>query len=614
MSKWTWIWPYVGATPISEGLDSEMFDRTDYPYSDTFVREAIQNSLDARLGTSKAVTISFRFHEGIVGQRQAFLEDVISFRNRAGLSVPDAWKQHKVSWITIEDFNAKGLGGSLTDRMSDFWNYWLNFGVSNKDGSGRGGRGIGRVTFLIASQIRTVLGLTRRHSDSKIVASGMSILKALPDGSRLHSTHAYLAKAENASIYDLYDAPEFSSALRTAFEFEGYSDTKSETGLGLAIPYPHEELQPEGVLASAIEHFAPAILTGTLVVRVNNTTLDAGTIESVAHSVATSIRTDAIRSDVGRYINLIRAGLGDPKHSLTVEDFKNGLAQLKETPLVKTLQTSATQNEIIALQVNMPLERHGKKASVSLRAVICRTPGGQLPIDRLFREGMSLPDVKAKNPGEFDLIVLVDDSALATYLNFCEGKAHLDLLESKEIKSKLEEKGYSDGYRIRRFVKRLPVDLRNLLTPDITDPDSSVFDDFFAVDDDKPGNRPGIGRGVIDPPPPPPPPPTPKPPVLLIETLSDGFRAIANPSYTAWPVNISISMAYADGSRNPDWSEYDFSPSDLEYSGSGCDLSLNRNSLKALGCGPNTRIQVTGFDAQRELDTKIRIWKDAPPH
>ncbi len=28
--KSLWIWPHVGATPISQGLDSEMFDRTDY--------------------------------------------------------------------------------------------------------------------------------------------------------------------------------------------------------------------------------------------------------------------------------------------------------------------------------------------------------------------------------------------------------------------------------------------------------------------------------------------------------------------------------------------------------------------------------------------------------
>lgn len=49
---WKWIWPSVGAVPINQGLDTEMFDRLDYPYSETFVREAIQNTLDARLDPS----------------------------------------------------------------------------------------------------------------------------------------------------------------------------------------------------------------------------------------------------------------------------------------------------------------------------------------------------------------------------------------------------------------------------------------------------------------------------------------------------------------------------------------------------------------------------------
>src|SRR5438552_3544210 len=81
---WKWIWPSVGATPISEGLDTEMFDRVDYPYSETFVREAIQNSLDARLNPDTPVVISFRFHSALLGPRRAFLAQAIEFRRKAG--------------------------------------------------------------------------------------------------------------------------------------------------------------------------------------------------------------------------------------------------------------------------------------------------------------------------------------------------------------------------------------------------------------------------------------------------------------------------------------------------------------------------------------------------
>ena len=66
-------------------------------------------------------------------------------------------------------------------RTSDFWNYWLNFGISNKDGSGRGGRGIGRVTFLIASRLQSVIGYTRRSTDGTSAICGMSVLRAKED-------------------------------------------------------------------------------------------------------------------------------------------------------------------------------------------------------------------------------------------------------------------------------------------------------------------------------------------------------------------------------------------------------------------------------------------------
>ena len=81
---------------------------------------------------------------------------------------------------------------------------------------------------------------------------------------------------------------------------------------------------------------------------------------------------------------------------------------------------------------------------------------------------MSLPDLKARNPGEFDLVVTVDEIDLARYLNLCEGKAHLDITQSKEIKTKLEGKGFVPPYPVKNFVKSLPVELRALMTPNIT--------------------------------------------------------------------------------------------------------------------------------------------------
>jgi site-specific DNA-cytosine methylase len=495
---------------------------------------------------------------------------------------------------------------SETSRM--MWNYWLNFNVSNKDGSGRGGRGIGRVTFLIASRLQAVIGMTRRISDNCKVACGMCVLKAVVEPEGLRSTHAYLASAESNSIYELHGSAKFLSDLQLAFNLDGYD---SGTGLALVIPYPHEELTRSGILASAIEHFAPAILSGALVVRVDDDVLDHATIDNVAESVSYLIHSKPIAEDVTRYLSLIRAGMASSVVDIEVPALGKGLVQLRDNPIVKKVQISSEKGQTVALRISFPIVRNGRAEKVSLRAALARTPTAKSPIDRFFREGMSLPDLKARNPGELDLVVMVEDVTLARYLNLCEGKAHLDISQSKEIKTKLEDNGFVPPYPVKNFVKSLPIELRSLLTPEITAPDSSVFEAFFSLPDGAPGQDSAKKDRLDEPPPPPPPPPPPRISPLTVETLQNGFRVKANPKFLDWPVNMLLRMAYADGSRKPAWSELDFRPTDLKVDAAGCKFEFLKNRIQAKDCGSSCFIEVTGFDTNLELDTQIRFWKNA---
>lgn len=605
--SWSWIWPNVGATPINQGLDSEMFDRSDFPYYETFVREAIQNSLDARLDPTKPVLVNFTFRSNGIGPRRAFLEQVIEHRKSAGLEIPAEWNNGHVRWLLVEDFNSRGLSGDLGSRTSDFWNYWLNFGLSNKDGSGRGGRGIGRVTFLIASRLQSVIGYTRRADDGESAICGMAVLRPKEDGHHLKSTHAYLANAENGNIYTLHNSPEFHDRMRSTFAFRGY-DGDHQSGLGLAILYPHDELKPNGILAAAIENFTPAIMNGTLALNVDGRVLDASSIEEIAHDVSEHLNDEAVRVNVARYLNLVRLAQDEaaPFKIKLANAIKGDLEPMRKTAAIKALQKQIADGDDVVLEIAFPLARNGIEKEVTLRAAIGETVSGQRPIDRLFREGMSLPDVRAKSPGELDLVMLVRKGELATYLNFCEGKAHLDLLESKDVRQKLEDHGF-DGPRAKRLVKNLPAELRLLLTPDITAPDAHVFDSYFS----KPSDKPGKKKKPDKPNEPPESPPPPRPPVFRVETLDDGLRIKSNPEFTDWPVNVTVGLAYADGSRRPSWSPYDFKLESLNLEHSDCELTTEKNKVKAVNCGPDTEIKITGFDTNRELDTSIRPWKNA---
>ena len=96
----------------------------------------------------------------------------------------------------------------------------------------------------------------------------------------------------------------FHSQTRDAFCFTGY-DGEFTSGLALAIPYPHKELKQDKILAAAIENFAPAIMSDTLVLNVDNKELSALSITEIAEDVSMEFNDEAIRTDSKRYLHLI---------------------------------------------------------------------------------------------------------------------------------------------------------------------------------------------------------------------------------------------------------------------------------------------------------------------
>lgn len=607
MSDSLWKWPNQGPTALTQGLDEEMFDTERFPFNETVVREAIQNSLDARLPNQDApVEVRFRFHAAKLGARKALLNDVLEFRRKAGLPVPSMWERDDAEWLTVEDFNAKGLEGDLGKRGSDFWNYWLNFGKSNKDPKKRGGRGIGRVTFLISSQMQTVIGLTRRKDDGLVAACGMAVLTAVEDDANYKSTHAFLANSEKDSIYELFDTDRFHSQLVEAFELQGYRADEDESGLALVIPYPHPDLTDNGIIASTIEHFAPAILGGLLAVTVDETRLSSDNIDSLARAsmVREKFNTPAIKANPAGFMELIREGMqgGDTTISVSKPNRKD-FAEQRSSSEAERLRKKFLSGSSIVFDVTFPLERNGTVTQVSATISAAPSAASAKPIDRLFRDGMGLPNVTSHNPGEIDLVILVKDEDLSAYLNLCEGKAHLDFEGSQSIVAKLKSNGYQ-GRNVRDFVKALPDEVRSLLMPEITQPDTDIFSEFFSVPvkgaDKKPKPKPEPPGRV-----PPIDPPQPKPAAAIVETLSDGVRIKANPHFSDWPVDLRVTFAYADGTRKPSWSKYDFMFDDLNITAEQCTYEHTNNRVKLLNCLGDFSFEVRGFDANRELVANI---------
>lgn len=616
MSTREWQWPSTGPTAVNYGLDTEIFDSERFPHVQTFVREAIQNSLDARLDKAAPVRVRFGFHEGPVGSRADLLGDLIRHKQECGMGWPPEWTEGRVTWLVVEDSNTSGLNGDLESRASDFWNYWLNFGISNKSGAGRGGRGIGRITFLIASGISTVIGVTRRANDGSVAACGMSLLKPHMVGNDFKSSYAYLAKAARGSIYRLYDDPEFIRELVEGFNIADYQRHGS-SGLSLIIPFPHHTLAPDSIIAAAIEHFSPAIMSGALVIQSNGEVVDHATIEAQAERVAAQFSPGPMREDPSRQLRLIRHSTDTPTCIITITRPTARLEEALDPVERERLQKAFMAGEQIGIGIDIPLTRRGVQSVSRLCAAIAHTPRGRKSADMFFREGMLLPEVQARHAADVDLIVQSNEGELVSYLNFCEGKAHLGLIENKEVRQKLVDNGFLDGYTVKRLVRRLMDELRALVLPDTSKPDATVFSGYFAIPKRTPDttSKPG-GPGVKNPdvPPPPVPPSLPKAPnIFLVDELPDGFRIRANPEQKKWPANLRAEIVYADGSRSPKWSEYDFElhKMQIDRQGAAGEVAIKKNVLTIRDCGDDFSIEIRGFDVRRELITDVKGFRNA---
>ena len=522
--------------------------------------------------------------------------DVMDYRTRCGLSIPDPWHQNRISWLVVQDYNASGLSGDLRQRTSDFWNYWLNFGQSNKtDGSVRGGRGIGRVTFLIASQIQTVIGYTRRVMDRKSHICGMAVLKPIETGSDFHATHAYLAKSAHHSIYHLHSEPEFQKMVIEGLRFNDYRAI-NDTGLALAIPYPHRELKKASILAASIENFAPTILDGTLQLNVDDIALNRNSIRTVIDNVKAEIRDPSIKDDPQRYLDLLeRNSTNLPTYRIQITDPTN--VRDAVGPVLSKVSNKIERNRSCRLDILIPLKRANSVSNSILHALVARTPKDKLSLDRFFRGGMCLPKVRTQKPKDFDLLFFANENQISRYLNLCEGRAHLDLLESKSISEQLRRHSYSTPiYGVKRVVKSLPTMIRQGLYGDTTKPDLAVLDRFFSV------SMASVGPGAPRQPDAVPTFKRKAPTPFKVSTLKDGVRIRANTQFRKWPVRLRARFAYADGRRSPAWSREDFLLANLAIIHRSCDEPIvKENVISAGNCISSLSIDVTGFDANREL-------------
>lgn len=469
-------------------VHDEFFKAQDLP--DALVREAIQNSLDARAPRSRApVRVRFRFaagahalhadavreyFDGLEPHLHAASKTMHTILPRAGEAMP---------YLLIEDFGTRGLTGDpqvdpeldpAHEERNDFFYFWRNVGRSNKAEVDRGRWGLGKAVFTVASRIRTIFGITRRLDDDRSLLLGQSVLKThVLDGQRIYP-YGFFARFEKRNGLPL---PITDPILLERFA-DDFGVNRVEAGLSIVVPYfRDDELSLDRILASVVRQYFYPVLRGDLIVDLAD---GARTQRIAAETIEGLVAGD---ESVGKLCALARWSLDQKDETrVTLPDRGTAAPKWDESVLdaaqLSGLRERFESGERLAFRVPVLVKRKRSRPASSWLDVYLESDAAlRKPEQHFIRRGITIPDVRTSGDKAVRALIVIDDQALSTFLGDAENPAHSDWSErADKIRTQ-----YDHGASTLRFVKHSASFLASLLSRPPEGRERDFLADLFSV-------------------------------------------------------------------------------------------------------------------------------------
>lgn len=592
---------------------------------DALVREAIQNSLDARRPRTPArVRISFSARSGaLTGERReryldGLMPHVVAGRNggdRApGPSTP-------LDFVVVEDFGTRGLQGdprqSEDDEIgasalrNDFYYFWRNVGRSRKSASELGRWGLGKTVFAAASRASAFFALTVRADDPRPLLMGQAVLRIHKLGGARYYPYGYFGRFDGDFALPV-DDPELVETFRRDFGLARIA----EPGLSVVIPFADRDLTPQALLPSLAHHYFVPILAGDLAIDLEHDgkreRLDTESFERIVERVG---RSEA--SSLPRLVDLARWGLALasgapvplPEPAQSAAPRWSGDPAMEQA--LAPLREAFNRGDRIAIRVPVWVKPASGDATHSTFDVWLERDDTISAADEQFvRDGITIAGVRGGVQGGVRAIVCVRDRALSTLLGDSENPAHTEWQErSPRFKDR-----YRHGPSTLRYVKGAPREIVRLLTRPAEGRDFALLRHVFSLDVpteeavrrreplaeraglDGSGEARGIAtvRGGH---------------AFELQRLHGGFCIAGVANGEAPPRYLAVRAAYEVRRGNPfalyqlfDF-EMDRSPIALALEGAAL-VRRRENELLVRIDDPHFRVTVHGFDPRRDVRVK----------
>ena len=279
-----------------DSVSGEFFKNTRL---ESVVREAIQNSLDARPKGSKNPAVVRIYYSGpeaaVDGGKYAaqfrgetidkyYSDGESGLKNRPSSS-------EKCEFLAIEDFNTTGLTGDVTKRPTkdelendrvkgNYYNFFFRENRSDKAGAGAlGSWGAGKIMFMKASRLRTAFTLSvRDDAVTPCFLAGRAVLNSLTIGNDTYAPDYWFGVEEpsaNADEREMRKRPITDAAAVDAFAKLFHLTRGKSLGTSVVIPYLDVQDEDgetafslENIVCAVVKNFLLAILDGELEVKV----------------------------------------------------------------------------------------------------------------------------------------------------------------------------------------------------------------------------------------------------------------------------------------------------------------------------------------------------------